>query len=76
MDYFDPTGARIIVRYEGTAPDDGHDYRVERDNVLQGHITGYPSGTWHAATATGRTATGFTTPRAATHALLEERDLV
>lgn len=72
MDYYDPTGAHIAVRYEGTAPQDGLDYRVERDGVLQGFITRYPGSTWHAANVNGRTSTGFSTPFAAAGSLLTE----
>lgn len=71
MDYFEPAGAHIIVRYEGTAPQGGHDYRVERDGVLLGLITRYPDSVWQAAGVDGRTFTGLTTPRAAAASLLE-----
>lgn len=72
MDYFEPTGAHITVRYEGTAPQGGHDYRVERNGDLQGLITRYPDSVWQAASVDGRTFTGFRTPLEAAQALLAQ----
>ncbi len=76
MDYFDPTGAHVAVRYEGTATEGGLDYRVERDDVFQGVITRYPDSVWQAAGVVGRTFTGFTTPLTAATALLETANTI
>lgn len=76
MDYYDPTGAHIVVRYEGTVDQGGHDYRVERDGIFQGLITCFPGGTWQATNVDGRTSTGFSTPLAAAGSLLTEAGVI